>query len=99
MMQLVVLARTDKPGGEMAPLGNRTEIVAATAPFNTAPDRDDSNVLYGPGVRLELPDHEPITQMLLTITEEEIAWQVIIRMAKSLHWRLFDPASGRELNP
>lgn len=68
-------------------------------PFNTAPDREGGDTLYGPGIRIELPPGEPVTQMLLSVTEEEIAWQVIMKMARTLAWRLYDPVSGRELNP
>ena len=60
---------------------------------------DGEDILYGPGIRIELPPGEPITQMLMTIVEEEIAWQVIMRLAKGLRWKLLDPATGRELNP
>jgi len=99
MQQMVILARSGASDGALAPLGSRREILAGTQPYNTAPDRDGGDILYGPGIRIELPPGEPITQMLLSVTEEEIAWQVIMKMARQLAWRLYDPVSGRELNP
>ena len=29
--------------------------------------------------------------------EEEIAWQVLIKLAKAFHWKILDPMTGREL--
>ncbi|MBX3374596.1 MAG: hypothetical protein KF817_12260 [Phycisphaeraceae bacterium] len=99
MQQLVILARESGRDGALGSLGTRRELLEAVAPFNISPERPDEDVLYGPGVRIELPPGDPVTQMLLSITEEEIAWHVIIRVAKALQWRLFDPRSGRELSP
>ena len=97
--QYVILAQHESAGGAMPEIGTRTEVLDQLAPFNTAPDSEGGNALYGPGYIIELPPQEPITQMLLTIVEEEIAWQVVMRLAKSLKWKLLDVASGRELVP
>lgn len=97
--QYVILAQHDSDSGAMPAIGTRDEVLAQLAPYNTAPDSEDGNALYGPGYIIELPPQEPVTQMLLTIVEEEIAWQVIMRLAKSLNWKLLDMASGRELVP
>ncbi len=83
------------PPGPVLP----TEIVQKLEAYNTAPESDGQDILYGPGIRVEMPPGEPVTQMLMTVVEEEIAWQVIMRLAKGLHWKLLDPATGRELNP
>ena len=48
---------------------------------------------------LDINPDNPVTQMLMTVVEEEIAWQVIMRLAKDLDWKLRDPATGRELEP
>ena len=67
--------------------------------FNTAPEREGEDVLYGPGIRLELPPgQDTVNQILLTVTEEEIAWLVIMRLAKTFDWKIVDMNSGRELN-
>lgn len=97
--QLVILSAAE-PGGEgLPPIGPRAEIVARLRSFNTAPEREGDLVLHGPGIRIEMADEDPVRQMLLTVTEEEIAWQVILRMARALGWKLLDPTSGRELTP
>lgn len=98
--QIVILSSDAAPsGGGLAPLGSRREIVDQLANQNTSPERDGEDVLFGPGIRIELPPEDPITQMLMTITEEEIGWQVIMRLARLYVWKLFDPVSGRELTP
>ena len=97
--QLVILAHNDGTDEGLSPLGTRKEIIEQLGIYNTAPETAGGDVLYGPGIRIELPPDEPVRQMLMTIVEEEIAWLVIMRLAKGLHWRLLDPVSGRELQP
>ena len=97
--QFVILSRDEAPGEGLAPLGSRKEITSQLGPYNTAPETDDGDILYGPGIRIELPPSDPVTQMLMTVTEEEIAWLVIMRLAKGMNWKLLDPATGRELSP
>jgi hypothetical protein len=100
LQQFVILSRDDASAGEMSPIGPRSEIICELARYNTAPERDGEDVLYGPGVRIELPPHEdPVRQMLITMEEEEIAWHVLIRLAKAFHWKILDPLTGRELAP
>ncbi len=56
-------------------------------------------MLFGPGIRVELsPGQDPITQMLVTIVEEEIGWLVLTRMIRQFRWKLVDPNTQRELN-
>jgi hypothetical protein len=97
--QLVILSREESSGDGLATIGTRSEIVGSLVPFNTAPARDGDLLLYGPGIMIELPADDRVTQMLLTITEEEIAWQVIMRLGKAMGWKLLDPNTGRELCP
>lgn len=97
--QYVILAQTDNAGGGMPALGTRAEVVKELSVFNTAPEQPEGDALYGPGFIIELPPNDPVTQMLLTIVEEEIAWQVIMRLAKHFKWKLLDMVSGRELVP
>lgn len=102
LAQLVILARdTDPPkaNGALTPIARRKEVVRELAAWNTAPEVDDGEILYGPGLEIELPPDDPVTQMLMTVTDEDIAWVVILKMAKELKWRLLDPMSGRELKP
>jgi hypothetical protein len=97
--QYVILSREEPAGNGLAPLGSREEIVGRLSAYHTAPESDGEDILYGPGIRIELPPGDTITQMLMTITEEEIAWQVITPLVKSLKWKLLDPATGREWSP
>jgi len=98
--QLVILARQAGKSGELAPIAPRSEIIRQLADRNTGPERTGDDVLYGPGIEIHLaPGQDPITQMLLSVTDEDIAWTVILRLARDLHWRIFDPYSGRELSP
>jgi len=97
--QYVILAQSEDDDGTMRPIGTREEIRAQVADFNTAPDHEGGDALYGPGFILELPPQNPVSQMLLTITEEEIAWLVIMRLARRFNWKLLDMVSGRELIP
>lgn len=97
--QLVILSSETGSDGGMAPIGRRDEVVERLRGFNTSPEREGDLVLHGPGIRIEFADENPVRQMLLTVVEEEIAWQVILRIARSLGWKLLDPTSGRELTP
>jgi hypothetical protein len=100
--QFVILSRREPAEmGALAPIGSRAEIVGQLAGCNTGPERSDSwDVLYGPGIRIEMtPGQDPITQMLLTVTEDEIGWKVLPRLVKEFQWKLLDPSTGRELNP
>ncbi len=99
--QFVVLSnRQADDEAALTPIGPRRDVVNDLFDCNTGPESDNDDVLYGPGLRIELtPGQDPITQMLLTITEEDIGWQVLTRFVKEFGWKLLDPATGRELNP
>jgi hypothetical protein len=95
--QYVILSRQAAAGDGLAAIGQRDEIVSNLAHYNTAPDGGDE-VLYGPGIRIEMPPGDPVNQMLLTVVEEEIAWLVVLRLAKAFGWKIVDMSTGRELN-
>lgn len=98
--QLVILSRNSDRDGGLAPLGPRAEIEEALASRNTAPDRPGGSIFYGPGIELELPpEQDPVTQMLLSVSDEDIAWGVILKLARALQWKILDPENGRELSP
>lgn len=99
MQQYVIISKQRAGNNGMAPVGRRAEILRDLARFNTAPEREGDDVLYGPGIRMELPPgQDAVNQILMTVTEEEIAWLVIMRLAKTFDWKIVDTASGRELN-
>ncbi len=99
--QYVILSRQpgSSGGNGLAPIGGRAEIINDLSRYNTASDGTGDEVLYGPGIRIEMPpDQDPVTQMLMTVVEEEIAWLVILRLAKAFSWKIVDMNTGRELN-
>lgn len=82
----------------MAPIGTRREILSTLRTLNTGPQLDGEDILYGPGIEVELPPGiDPVTQMLLKLTDEDVGWDVIRAIAHRTHWKLLDPLSGREL--
>ena len=99
--QLVILAANEpSPNDQLPPLGRRGEILESLAACNTGPEQPGDDLLYGPGILIELPPaQDPVSQMLLTLTEEEIGWLVVMRLSKKFQWKIFDPESGRELTP
>jgi hypothetical protein len=81
-------------------LGDRRKCVERLSVLNTGPERPDDNVLWGPGIRLELkPGQDPVMQMLLTIVEDEIAWLTMMRLARLCQWKIVDLESGEEIEP
>ncbi|MSR33413.1 MAG: hypothetical protein EXS12_01200 [Phycisphaerales bacterium] len=98
--QFVILSRTNNKDGTLGAIGSRADVVKSLSLRNTCADIEGGQVLYGPGVNIELtPDQDPVLQMLLTITDDDIAWTVIMKLAKDLQWKVLDPTSGREFSP
>lgn len=97
----LVLMRSAKEGGGVAPLGTMREVVNDLSRYNTAPDGSPGKSmglerLYGPGMVLEVPNNaDEINQAMITITEEEIAWPVLSRICKELKWKMVDLETGR----
>jgi hypothetical protein len=102
LKQLVILsAREPDSPGALPAIGRRADVIEKLARSNTSAESPRTpDVLYGPGIRIELtPGQDPATQMLVTITEQEIGWLVLTRMINNFGWKLLDPDSGRELTP
>jgi hypothetical protein len=98
--QFVVMSREPAPDGQLAALGRRSDVVSAVSAWNTAPEREGEDTLYGPGLELHLPPgQDPVLQMLLTISDHDIAWIMVIRMARQFGWKIVDPQTGRDLSP
>jgi hypothetical protein len=100
--QFVILSGEDSSEtGSLPAIGPRAEIVEKLARANTSPESNNTtDVLYGPGIRVELtPNQDPVSPMLVTVTEEEIGWQVLTRLINHFQWKLLDPNTGRELTP
>jgi hypothetical protein len=97
--QFVIQSRTAGQDGNRVPLGSRDEIVESLSRFNTLAEVEGGDMLWGPGIRIELPPDDVVHQMLLYIVEEEIAWLPIVRLAKQFDWSVTDIETGRELQP
>lgn len=105
---LVNILRTDEDEDEApsllnsVPLGSYAQVVEALAALNTAPDGskdpESFGVLYGPGFIVQLPmvgPKDPVSQVVVSLDEEDIAWPVLSRICRRLGWMMMDPASGR----
>ncbi len=100
--QFVILSGVEpEDAGSLPAIGPRAEIVEKLAQVNTSPESAEAeDVLYGPGIRVELtPDQDPIRQMLVTVTEEEIGWKVLTRLINHFQWKLLDTVTGQQLGP
>ncbi len=100
--QFVILSsQATGEDGTLPSIGPRPDIVEKLALANTSPECTGvKDVLYGPGIRIELtPNQDPVNQMLVTVTEEEIGWQVLTRLINHFQWKLLDPDTGREMSP
>lgn len=95
--QIVILSPEESSSGGLPPIGSRREIVDSLAGYNTSPERDGDSILWGPGFRIEMPEDDPVTQMLLTVTEDEIWFDPVVRIARAMKWKLYNPTTGQEL--
>lgn len=95
----IIQSRDSAPGGGMAAMGARKDIIAQLGTMNTTGEQPGEDVLYGPGICLIMaPGEDPLKQMMLNIVEEEIAWLVIMRMARKLNWKILDGETGEEID-
>lgn len=89
----------------MEPLGTIREVVRAVAPYNCSPDGSGAEglgerlglgMLYGPGFIVEMPTgNDEVSQLMVTVTDEDFAWAVLVRMCRGLSLRMMDPDTGR----
>lgn len=99
--QIVIVSSQPAEEG-MPPLGTIDEVSSALAEFNTAPDGSARSaetgtiLLHGPGLVVELPmGIDRVTQGLVTLIDEDMAWPVLMRLVKNLPWKLLDLETGR----
>ena len=98
LMKVASSASADDHDDAVQPLGDRKEVLAALADFNTAPDSTGGEFLYGPGLVMQMPfAGDEIAQLLVSHTDEDFAWPVLFRICERLGWNLMDPNSGRVL--
>ena len=99
--QIVIVSSAPADEG-LPPLGTMDEVAEALADFNTAADGSPRSasagtvVLHGPGLVVELPmGLDRVTQGLVTLVDEDVAWPVLMKLVKSLPWKLLDLETGR----
>lgn len=99
--QIVIVSSEPAEEG-LPPLGTIDEVAEKLADFNTAPDGSQRSpsagtvVLHGPGLVVELPmGLDRVTQGLVTLIDEDVAWPVLMRLVKNLPWKLLDLETGR----
>jgi hypothetical protein len=89
--------------GGAAPLGKLAEVREILAHYNTSHDggpiKDPMMAgLHGPGLYVELPTStEPVSQGIITLSDEDTAWPVLMRLVKTQGWRLMDIETGQTL--
>lgn len=88
---------------EPVPLGPRSEVLERLSAYNTAPDGTEGGAmgtltLYGPGLIAEMPtgggDREPVSQFMVTVIDEEMAWPVLSKLCRAEGWKMMDAESG-----
>lgn len=95
----IIQSRDTAQGGGLVPMGARKDIIAQLGTMNTTAEQPGEDVLYGPGIYLAMaPGEDPLMQMILSIVEEEIAWLVVSRMARTLNWKIIDGETGDEID-
>lgn len=95
-------------GGGGGSMGSVKDVVATLKGFNCWPDGSGPEGLgkspgmalaYGPGLILEIPMMEgasgEVAQVLATMTDEEFAFPVLMRLCRAAGWTMMDPESGR----
>ena len=96
----VIQARVEEDSTERKSLGTREYILSSLATYNTMPEKEGDDMLWGPGIRIELPPTEgDVQQMLLHFVEDELAWDILPRLAKQFDWSVTDIETGREWKP
>ncbi len=102
--QIVILKAAGETGEvstEMLPLGSMAEVTEAFAAFNTADDGSGRksggmHILHGPGMVVEIPVMDgKVSQVLVTVKDEDLAWSVLWRLSRKNGWRMMDPNSGQ----
>ncbi len=98
----IVLMRSGAANETPRPLGSRQEVRDALSRFNTGVDGSPpkptagTELLHGPGMLVELPTTtDAVVQAMVTMTDDDIAWPVLMRICQQLKWKMVDLESGR----
>jgi hypothetical protein len=106
--QIILIKAVDpkKGGGDggLEPLGSQRAVTEILAKYNTAPDgapaRTGLIALHGPGLVAEMPTaDDEVRQVMVTMTDEDFAFPVLLRLCRERLWTMMDPESGRRFGP
>ena len=98
MRVLVVLPSVAPSERSPSSLGSRASVEKSLRVLNTQSDSQSVDILYGPGIQFQLaPNQDPVVQMLLEVSDEDIGWLVIERIGRTLKWKFVDINTGNEL--
>ncbi len=102
----------DDEGGGMPIMGSVLEVAEALVPYNIACDDPLSvmprvkdavsgvGLLFGPGLVLEVPTmQDDVRQVLVTMTDDDFGFPVLMRLCRALKWTMLDPETGRRFGP
>ncbi len=99
----------DPRGGDgegLPALGTIAEVTAALSRYNTAPDGSPPKggmgglVMYGPGLYMEMaPVDGEVRQVMVTMTDDDFAFPVLLRLCREQRWTMLDPDTGRRFGP
>ncbi len=95
------MASTSAAGGALPSLGTGKQVKSILELYNTSPDGSPgrslgTEVLYGPGMVVDIPtSSEAVTQIMASVTDEEIAWPVLSKLCRDRKWKLVDLETGR----
>jgi hypothetical protein len=96
----------DEDDAALPSMGDTSEVLEALAPFNTAPDGSAAGQatlaiglikLYGPGMHLEMVGGDDVRQVMVTMTDEDFAFPVLVRACQMNHWTMLDTVTGQRL--
>ncbi len=90
-------------------LGSLSEVRGALARYNTSPDgapageRDGTlgtTVMHGPGMVMEMAEIDgEIRQIMVTMTDDDFCFPVLVRLCRERRWTMLDPETGRKFGP
>lgn len=106
----VVLTQAAGAATEEGPpsLGSLEEVTAALARYNTAPDGSSARegggltttLMHGPGMVLEMAEIEgEVRQVMVTMTDDDFCFPVLMRLCRERRWTMLDPETGRKFGP
>jgi hypothetical protein len=106
----LVLTQAADPRGDadegLPALGTVREVIDALARYNTGPDGGvpknglGAIMMHGPGMVMEMaPNEGEVKQVMVTMTDDDFAFPVLMRLCREQRWTMLDPETGRRFGP